>query len=229
MKNPSKRHAPPRTAYLLMICVFAAITGCEIKDKPSGQPAVASVPVQNAARTDTVILKEARNEEDYPQEYLADKLKPIRTNFKRINSISTWAFIDTIELQESAEGGEAVYYYQDGKLQKIITRHFGETSQRLAEYYLLDDRISFVLEKSYAYSRPVYHDSTAMKENNDTATSDMDKSEIIEARNYFQNGKLLHQIHSQDCGAPWADEYLREEQSRIVPEFERLLKLAKRK
>ena len=51
--------------------------------------------------TDTIELKETFNEEDLPvNEYLTDRLKPIRANFKRINSITNWTSIDTEELSE---------------------------------------------------------------------------------------------------------------------------------
>lgn len=104
----------------------------------------------NTVTTDTVKLKETFNEEDLPaNDYLTDRLKPIRENFKRINSITNWTSIDTEELSESTEGGEAKFYYQNGQLEKIVTRHYGETFQLLTEYYLLNGQLSFVFEKLY--------------------------------------------------------------------------------
>lgn len=179
---------------------------------------------------DTVELKVTFNQEDLPiNEYLKDKLIPIRANFKRINSITEWEAINKKELWESTEGGEARFYHNDGQLEKIVTRNFGETFQALTEYYLLNGKLSFVLEKSYKYNRPMYYDSTAMKENNDTETFNFDKSEIIEDRSYFDNDKLIHQINNQDCGSPFADDYLLEEQKRIRTDFEKLLKLDRTK
>ena len=58
-----------------------------------------------------------------------------------------------------------------------------------------------------------------MKENDDTTIFDMNKSEIVEIRSYFLNGKLIHQINNQDCGSPFYDEYLLGEQKRITSEF----------
>jgi len=175
--------------------------------------------------TDTIELKETFNEEDLPvNEYLTDRLKPIRANFKRINSITNWTSIDTEELSESTEGGEAKFYYQNGQLEKIVTRHYGESFQLLTEYFLLNGQLSFVFEKRYKYNRPLYYDTTAMKENNDSEAFDFDKSEIIENRSYFENEKLLHQISNQDCGSPYADYYLLKEQKRIKEDFDRLIK-----
>ena len=62
-----------------------------------------------------------------------------------------------------------------------------------------------------------------MKENNDNQTFDIEESEIIEDRSYFQNGKLIHQINNQDCGSPFAAEYLLEEQKRLKKSFDKLL------
>ena len=180
----------------------------------------------DSLQRDTVELKETFNQEDLPvNEYLTERLKPIRANFKRINSIADWTTIKTKDIWETTEGGEAKFYYLNGQLEKITTRHFGETFQLLTEYYLLKGQLSFVFEKSYKYNRPIYHDSTAMKEMNDTETFDFEKSEIVEDRSYFDNGKLLHQLNNQDCGSPFADDYLLGEQKRIKTDFEKLIKL----
>ena len=150
---------------------------------------------------------------------MTERLKPIRANFKRINSISEWEAIYKKDLLESTEGGEAKFYYSHEQLEKITTRHFGETLQQLREYYLLNGQLSFVFEKSYNYNRPIYYDTTTMKENNDREAFDFEKSEIIEDRSYFEKGKLLHQINNQDCGSPFADDYLLGEQKRIKSDF----------
>lgn len=174
-------------------------------------------------------LKETFNQEDVPvNEYLTDLLKPIRTNFKRINSITDWSFIGTEELWETTEGGEAIYYYQNEQLEKIITRHYGETFQLLTEYYLQNEKLSFVFEKQLIYNRPFYYDTITMIKNDDTELFDFDKSEIIEDKSYFKSGKLLHQINNQDCGAPFASNYLLEEQKRIQTDFDILIKLRRK-
>ncbi|MDV3955013.1 hypothetical protein J2O08_14105 [Elizabethkingia anophelis] len=178
----------------------------------------------------TIQAKASFNKEDIPvNEYLTDKLKPIRDNFKRINSIEKWSVIKQQDLFESAEGGEAKYYYQKNKLEKIITRIFGESGQTLTEYYLLNGQLSFVYEKNYKYNRPLYYDTKAMKENNDTEAFDFDKSEITENRGYFVNGKLIHILNSEDCGAPFSSDYIAEEQKSILSEYIKLLKLIRNK
>jgi hypothetical protein len=212
------------TYCILTLLTFLSV-GCGTDNKKQNQTNTVSTSVRtDSLQRDIFEMKETFNQEDIPvNEYLTDRLKPIRANFKRINSITNWASIDTEELSESTEGGEAKYYYQNGRLEKIVARHYGETFQLLTEYYLQNVQLSFVFEKRYKYNRPLYYDTTAMKENNDTEAFDIDKSEMIEDRNYFENGKLLHQIKNQDCGSPFADNYLLEEQKRIKTDFEKLI------
>lgn len=217
---------------IIYILAFFLLTSCgqQKNDQKTTTVSDTTTANSNVVTTDTVELKETFNEEDLPiNEYLTDRLKPIRANFKRINSIINWTSIDTEELLESTEGGEAKFYYQNKQLEKIIIRQFGETFQNLAEYYLLNGELSFVFEKSYKYNRPIYYDSTAMHENNDTETFDFEESDIQEDRSYLENGKLLHKIESGVCGAPFATEYLLSEQKRLKTNFDRLIELANKK
>jgi hypothetical protein len=209
------------------ILIFLFLTSCGQSNSEQTAATFSDKETTDSLQPDKVELKETFNEDDLPvNDYLTDRLKPIRTNFKRINSITNWASIDTEELWESTEGGEAKFYYQNGQLEKIVARHYGETFQLLTEYYLLNGQLSFVFEKFYKYNRPFYWDTTAMKEYNDTEAFDFDKSEIIEDRSYFDNGKLIHQISNQDCGSPFADDYLLEEQKRIKTDFDKLIGLS---
>ncbi|HMR81509.1 MAG TPA: hypothetical protein PKE30_00145 [Niabella sp.] len=217
---------------VIYILTFLLLTSCgQSKSEQTTTTASDTIMVNNnTVTTDTVELKETFNEEDLPvNDFLTDRLKPIRENFKRINSITNWTSIDTEELSESTEGGEAKFYYQNRQLEKIVARHYGETFQLLTEYYLLNGQLSFVFEKRHKYNRPLYYDTTAIKEINDTEAFDFDKSEIVEDRSYFESGKLLHQINNQDCGSPFAGDYLLEEQKRIKTDLDKLIEQAKKK
>lgn len=182
-------------------------------------------------KEDTVKIKESLNEEDIvPNEDLKDRLKPIQANFKRINSINQWTVIKKKDIEgESAEGGEVTYYYKNKRLEKVIARHYGEMGQILIEYYLLNGKLSFVFEKNYQYNRPLFYDAKAMKENNDTEAFDFNKSEITETRNYFEGGSLLHIVDSQDCGAPFSGDFMRQQDKSLKDDFKRFLKLEKEK
>jgi hypothetical protein len=177
-------------------------------------------------KKDSLLLPETFNQQDaIVNDYLKERLQPIRENFKRINSITKFTDVVQKDLWETTEGGIARYYYSGKKLEKITTRHFGENFQVLTEYYLQNGRLSFVYEKTYNYNRPMYQDSVLMKEINDTVVFEFDKSKIIEDRSYFEKRKLIHQINSEDCGSPFSDDYLLEEEKQIKAEFEKLIKL----
>lgn len=215
--------------YALTFLTFLA-AGCGTGNTKGSQTGTAPSSVQPVSlQQDTVRLQEPFNEEDMlTGEYLTDKLQPVRDNFKRINAIRNWTAIDTVALSESTEGGEARYYYRNGQLEKIVARYYGETFRLLAAYYLLDGQLSFVFEKRHQYNRPLYYDTIAMQENNDTEAFDFNQSAIIEDRSYFENGQLLHQVNNQDCGSPFSDDYLQEEQQRIRADFDKLIEKHKR-
>ncbi len=172
-------------------------------------------------------IKESKNEEDtLPDDGRPERLKLIRENFKKLNSISNWTKVEEKFYDASIEGGTAKFYYQNKQLQKIITVSYGESYRNLIEYYLLNGQLSFVFEKTYKYNRPFNYDSTAMKENNDTEVFDLSKATLIEVRNYFENSKLIHQISSLKEEES-KDKNLSSEQKRILEEYAKLLTLSK--
>ncbi len=113
----------------------------------------------------------------------SEEIKTIKANFSRINSIKNWTKIKEVETDDSTEGGFLNYYFLNNKLEKIVVRKFGESGQYLAEYYLLNDKLSFVFEQDTTYNFPLY-----WKEFDDK------KSKIEESRYYFEDRKLIHFI-----------------------------------
>lgn len=179
---------------------------------------------------DTNLIVESHNETDVLiNDYMKEELAPIRANFKRINSIKKWSKVVQKDVYRSTEGGYVCFYYLKDKIEKIVERNFGESGQAISEFYLLNGELSFVLERSYHYNRPLYWDSTQMKESNDTEVFDFEKSEIMEDRAYFINGKMVHAVVSGDCGSPFNQEYLDEEGKRLKSELKALMLLAKEK
>lgn len=164
-----------------------------------------SLPVEGATSGDVAVQEDS---------YRAEEIIPIRNNFNRINKITKWTSIKTRDLAKSIELGEATYYYLNDTLEKIVEHNYGEMRQWLTEYYLADGKLSFVFEKEYQYNRLFY----------DPAFN-FDSSYVVSIRNYFTRGILFHQLHSEDCGAPWAQEYLRKEHKRLTSDYEELLKL----
>ncbi|MFK7757258.1 MAG: hypothetical protein AB8B53_10045 [Flavobacteriales bacterium] len=88
-----------------------------------------------------------------------------------------------------------------------------------------DGELSFVLDKSLRYNRPLYWDTRARDNNNDDQVFDFEKSEITETRSYFKDALLIDQLNSEDCEAPYSEEYLANEGIRLMSEFERILKM----
>ena len=176
---------------------------------------------------DIVRINETFNEQDTTNsKSLKNRLKPIQTNFKRINSTTKWTFVQKKNIEgESAEGGEAEFYYTDKGLEKVIARYYGEMGQELIEYYLLNGQLSFVFEKEYRYNRPLFYDAKAMKENNDTEAFDLRKSKITMTRNYFENGNIILISNNAGHGSGISMDYPDEQEKKIKEDFKRLLKL----
>lgn len=177
---------------------------------------------------DTLRINETFNEKDSTSsKSLQNRLKPIQSNFKRINSMTKWTSVQKKNIEgESAEGGEATFYYTDKLLEKVIARHYGEMGQVLIEYYLLNGELSFVFEKEYRYNRPLFYDAKAMKENNDTEAFDLKKSKIIMTRNYFEKGNIILINTTTGHESNISADYPAEQEKSITEDFKRLLKLA---
>ncbi|PSK90697.1 hypothetical protein [Taibaiella chishuiensis] len=214
MITRTRKHRYAKTG-LAILALFAAVTTSS-----------AQAPLKNR---DTLVLKESRSTDDIPvNEYLQEQLQATRQNFKKINSTTRWTRVKERSLTETTEGGYALFYYQGQLLQKIVARQYGEMFQQLDEYYLLNGQLSFVLERTYRYNRPIYYDSAAMKANQDTEAFDFDSSKIEENRCYFLHGRLAHLLNNQDCGAPFAADFLQEEEKRIKAAYSDLLRLGKK-
>jgi hypothetical protein len=58
------------------------------------------------------------------EEYLGERLKPIRANFKRINEITEWTSVDKRKLNQSTEGGAATLLFPSGHTFKSCSNSF---------------------------------------------------------------------------------------------------------
>ncbi|MGV0924308.1 hypothetical protein [Empedobacter tilapiae] len=152
--------------------------------------------------------KDSKKVEVIVSKDLENKLEPIKSNFKRINSILNWTEIKEVETDDSTEGGFINYYFLNDKLEKIVVRKFGESGQYFAEYYLLNHKLSFVFEQDTTYNFPLY-----WKEFDDK------KSKIEDSRYYFEDRKLIHFIGK-------SKNYKTESENTLV-EFDELIKMKK--
>ncbi len=169
------------------------------------------------------IINPDKTKEDTYEEFMVERLDPIRAYVKSLdNPNREWSLVLKKETHFSSEGGEAIFYNWNGKLQKVEAISFGEMGQVNAKYYLKNDTLVFVYEKVLQYNRPIYQDEKRMKDLGDTEFFDLEKSEVIETESYFENGKLIRSIDNQDCRAPYNQEYRDMEQKRLHKEFKRL-------
>lgn len=173
-------------------------------------------------------IKKSENESkdtlivDNDSEYMIEKLKPIREYVNKIDSIKEWSLVIKKDIFLTTEGGEATFYNWNGKLKRVKTTEYGETFQKHSKYYLKNDTLLFVYEKVIKYNRPIYRDSTAMREMGDSEVFDFDESLIIETESYFENGILIRSLDNQDCGDPYNEDYRNDERKRIYKEFKEL-------
>lgn len=149
-----------------------------------------------------------------------DKIEKIRANFKRINSIKNWTVIDSVELYNSTEGGQAKFYFANKQLQKIEAVYYGESGKAVVEYYLLESKLSFVFRKEFRYNRPIYWNESGDEK------FDLEKSKIFETRSYFYKDSLFEQIKSSEEKKETLNNNLEKEQQSIKADFNELKQLS---
>lgn len=177
---------------------------------------------------DTIFAPSSIPQEAFqPTVEIAEIIKQIRSNFSQINSISNWDKIVEKEIMETTEGGIVTFYFKNGTMLKMIAKQYGGTFQSITEYYFLNGSISFIYDKQYIYNRPVYMDSTYAKQLGDDEWFDINKSTIHETRNYFQNGKLIHQIYHPKEEIAITDSMRKELENAYLIEVESLLSYQK--
>jgi len=87
-------------------------TSCETKTQNGYKNSNEIVTNKTSTEKDSFKFAESKNQIDNPiNEYLKVELKPIRENFKRLNSIDdrNWSSIVTKEFDGTNEGGEVTY------------------------------------------------------------------------------------------------------------------------
>jgi hypothetical protein len=108
-----------KATYILASLILILI-GCGTDSKRETMSDTATTLISDSTHNGTIELKETFNQEDIPvNDYLAERLTPIRASFRRINSIVNWTTVKTKALPENAEGGEAKFYYMNKQLEKF--------------------------------------------------------------------------------------------------------------
>lgn len=96
-----------------------------------------------------------------PKDTVQSKQNPplvdaIQQQVDKIQAIKSWTEVKKKELMETTEGGEAIFHFLNGKLLKITTKEYGETFDATTEYYLNDDKLIYVYQKTSQYNQIIY-------------------------------------------------------------------------
>lgn len=116
---------------------------------------------------------------------------------------------DTTMIQiwdESAEGGQAIAYYDNEELKFIEVIWFGETGKRQIEYYFNKGKLIFAYDQYFTYNRPIYSDSDAGYYNGDNEVFDPNKTIVNEDRYYFENDALFLWLDNDKKEVDWTIE-----------------------
>lgn len=142
------------------------------------------------------------------KEYLGEYLSPIRLKIRKIDSIKSWTAVNKKGVDTDTTSGVGEYYFLHGILKKVVQIQIGKNTRRETEFYIDNDSLFFVFETLI--------DSLELK-------NDSEFFEPYQDSIFFHHGKLIRILSNMDCGAPWADDYLLEEQFRLKREYKILI------
>lgn len=133
--------------------------------------------------------------------------------FDHVNSFKEWTQVSTIDLTtENGSGIAKLYYNKELQVEQIVVRKYEEEKQSLDVYYFNEDKLVLVINQSLLYNA-----------NPDSKEFNIEESEYTKECNYFVDGKLYSIMSNLDCGAPFAEEYIREVESDILKEVKSLI------
>lgn len=165
------------------------------------------------------IKRENRVAIDSKQKIIFD----IEEDFSEINSnINAYKIVKKDIFGKSTEGGDAIYYFDNKNLKKIIETYYGEMGQLIREYYYKDGQLFFVLNQDHEYNRPMYWDEKTARENNDDEFFDQNKSKILEERYYFLENKLVIWLDNEKKEVKNSRDVFKEKESEIIEDSQKL-------
>ena len=120
------------------------------------------------------------------------RIKVIHENYSVVRENLASYTTETVEVwDESSEGGEAIGYFHQARVQMIEVVLFGETRKYSSEYYFKNDSLYFVFTQDFIYNRPFYWDEKYAIESGDNEAYDPEKTITKENRYYFHNDRLF--------------------------------------
>ncbi|KZE79704.1 hypothetical protein AV926_11015 [Myroides marinus] len=202
----------------LSIAILSAVvtmSSCkkELADKSDDVEAVKDISVVEEESTED-LLNVLTNEEDLlVGEYNQTVAKENIEVFNRINSFSAWSQVSTIDFTtEKGTGITKLYYNKELQVDKIVVRKYDTEQQSLDVYYLSDGKLVLVINQGLVYNA-----------NPNSKEFNKEESEYTKDCNYFHDGKLFAIMSNLDCGAPFAEDYVRTVEKDILEEVKKLI------
>ena len=90
------------------------------------------------------------------------------------------------------------YRTKNNELRKFVVKHFAETGRLIQEFYVKNGKIYYLYQKKMTYNRPIGWTKAKAKESGDTEYFDLKKSEVEEAKYYFDFNENLVRFISED-------------------------------
>jgi len=199
-----------KTTPFLVILFFAISCGANSTPKKEG---VGSDSISNSTLLEEYFFEEAYMLEDtFVIEKTPTLLLSIQKNFKEVNSVQKWDSVVHRVVFESGMEGDLSAYYLGGKLSKLLVRHHDDAFQKLCEYYLKENELSMILEKS------IYFDSfnTHINQRDSIYVVNGRKAVIEIVNSYFEERKLIYQYHSSQSGMYYTPDDFIKEQKRLI-------------
>ncbi|MBF4805218.1 MAG: hypothetical protein HXM47_01325 [Pseudoleptotrichia goodfellowii] len=90
------------------------------------------------------------------------------------------------------------YRSKNSELRKVTVKHFAETGRLIQEFYVKNGKIYYLYQKKMTYNRPIGWTKAKAKESGDTEYFNLEKSEVEEAKYYFDFDENLVRFISED-------------------------------
>lgn len=203
--------------FLSIVVLTTVMTTSSCKDKKSDTVHAVEVNKDLAvAEEDTTedLLDVLTNREDLlVAEYNEAVAKENIEVFDRINSFNAWNQVSTVDFAtENGSGIAKLYYNKEMKVDKIVVRKYEKEQQSLDVYYFDKGTLALVINQGLVYNADLNSKEFSKEE-----------SEYAKECNYFFDGKLFAIMSNLDCGAPFAEDYVREVEKDILEEVKKLI------
>ncbi len=157
--------------------------------------------------------------------YWQRKVDPVKQWASRLDSLSQDQGQEEMVMDESARF-VTLYPFPD-RCDKWLVEQTSEKESILTLYYIQNDQLRLAVERIADTSEVPFSYWRQSAPNFGDRPLDHKEFEWLESQYYFQDDSLIYLYVNQDCGAPFADEYMRSEEARLLKQYQSLRKLKK--